>query len=1202
MASKRVIFIVHILSLTKNFYKCACTVGFLLLYACGLSQTPSFYHLTTSNGLYDNHVRSLAIDKQGILWIGTEEGLNMYNGHSVELYLKARHPELPSDNISFLFCDDKNRIWVGTNQGGAWVDNRRRVHRVNLPEGMQTFRVKAVIQTKRYGIIVITDKGHYYFDENGNRFLTLDHATKNFPFNRIRGIKSFGGDQGLFATDSSVSVYDYQLQKTVKEIRKTGIISISILKENKIALGMEEGSIDIIDINNGNVHKKYLLNSRPEPVASNPQPLDICQSSNGDIIIASGLDGMITIDPYGKITQFLHDPINPSSVVSNSVYRVVAGSNGEVVVGSSTSGVSMYNSELIQAGFKGFFTDAAGEYYNNYTGRMVEDADGSVWIGSYDRLIRWDPKTNTSNFYYHVTQNGAQVQKGDIRALCFDKKGSLWTSIYGKGIASFSKKSGFLPLELDSSVSPAFSASEIPDLVLDNAGLIWACTGKGIFTINPSTRKATSLDQHPVLKGLAGKNIYSTYHDSKNRIWFASIFDGVFCFDSTRQKITQYTTKDGLPSDICYLITEDKKGRYFITTSKGLAIIDSTGSIRPFTKKNGLRYERCESLLIDNENIAWFSNKNCLVRLNTDSNKIEIFDEKAGLLNDGFRVGSCLKTKAGNLVWGGYKGVSFFDPRELRMAILPLQVNINSVHAQDSAIDFVSNNEIRVPYSNNNINFGFSGIHLGIPGKTYYQYKLQGFDKEWQKAENIERVRYTTLPPGDYRFQLKASIDGIHWINAARELGLIIVPPLWMRWWFITALILLVAFFAYWIIDTRKKKLVKQKEQRKADRVVKYFASSLHEQQTVETILWDVARNCSNYLRFEHCQVYLLDESKNLLVQKASYHPQPAEKDMVKNAVEIPIGQGVVGQVALTGKPELVQDGIKERQATGLTSYDSEIAVPLIWGGKVIGVIHWQHSEKNHFIQKHIPVLVTIASLCANKIIRARAEEEKKKTETILTSTQQKMVEVEMQALRAQMNPHFIFNCLNSINRYILKSDEATASLYLTRFAKLMRLILDNSSSKNVLLSNELEALKLYIEMEALRFDKKFSYEINIDKSVSVDSIELPSLIIQPYVENAIWHGLLHKDGAGHLRITVKLQDRGMLECIIEDNGVGREKAKELKSKSATSRKSMGMQLTQNRLALLNRNAELNASISIIDMEDGQNQPTGTKVILRIPV
>jgi LytS/YehU family sensor histidine kinase len=280
----------------------------------------------------------------------------------------------------------------------------------------------------------------------------------------------------------------------------------------------------------------------------------------------------------------------------------------------------------------------------------------------------------------------------------------------------------------------------------------------------------------------------------------------------------------------------------------------------------------------------------------------------------------------------------------------------------------------------------------------------------------------------------------------------------------------------------------------------------------------------------------------------------------------------------------------------------SEIAVPMVWGGKVIGVIDCENHKKNFFTSRHLTILTTIASLCANKIVRAKAEEERQQAEALVADTQQKLAEVEMQALRAQMNPHFIFNCLNSINRYIVKSDQATASLYLTRFAKLIRLILDNSGSKNVLLSNELEALRLYIEMEALRFDNKFTYKFNIEKNVNPESIELPPLIIQPYVENAIWHGLLHKEGGGLLTISISLIEENILECIIEDNGVGRNRATALKSKSATSRKSLGMQLTENRIALLNRHAALNASIDIIDMENEQNEATGTKVILHIPV
>jgi len=224
-----------------------------------------------------------------------------------------------------------------------------------------------------------------------------------------------------------------------------------------------------------------------------------------------------------------------------------------------------------------------------------------------------------------------------------------------------------------------------------------------------------------------------------------------------------------------------------------------------------------------------------------------------------------------------------------------------------------------------------------------------------------------------------------------------------------------------------------------------------------------------------------------------------------------------------------------------------------------------------------------------------------RKTEKLKTEFNKKIAEVEMRALRAQMNPHFIFNCLNSINRYIVKSDTKTASLYLTKFAKLIRLILDNSENKNVTLSNEIESLKLYIEMESIRFENKFSFEVKVNDDVNADSVSIPPLIIQPYVENAIWHGLLNKETAGKLSVAVS-RHNSALECIVEDDGVGRAKAKELKSKSATTRKSLGMKITEDRLAILNEHAEKKSSVEIIDLKDNSGNDCGTRVVIKIPL
>jgi LytS/YehU family sensor histidine kinase len=159
----------------------------------------------------------------------------------------------------------------------------------------------------------------------------------------------------------------------------------------------------------------------------------------------------------------------------------------------------------------------------------------------------------------------------------------------------------------------------------------------------------------------------------------------------------------------------------------------------------------------------------------------------------------------------------------------------------------------------------------------------------------------------------------------------------------------------------------------------------------------------------------------------------------------------------MTGVGEVIVDTTMDpRYITDDVRRYSEITVPIVSEGKVLGVIDCEHSKKGFFTQRHLSILTTIASLCAAKMVKAKAEAERSETEQILMATKQQMADIEMQALRAQMNPHFIFNCLNSINRYIVKSDQATASLYLTRFAKLIRLILDNSNSKTVSLTNEL--------------------------------------------------------------------------------------------------------------------------------------------------
>jgi tetratricopeptide (TPR) repeat protein len=242
------------------------------------------------------------------------------------------------------------------------------------------------------------------------------------------------------------------------------------------------------------------------------------------------------------------------------------------------------------------------------------------------------------------------------------------------------------------------------------------------------------------------------------------------------------------------------------------------------------------------------------------------------------------------------------------------------------------------------------------------------------------------------------------------------------------------------------------------------------------------------------------------------------------------------------------------------------------------------------------------------KLQRDQAEQEWKmkhlESEKKQAELQRQAGELEMQALRAQMNPHFIFNCLSSINRFILKNESKTASNYLTRFSRLMRMVLINSQKQLIALEDELEMLRLYLEMERLRFKNSFDYGITLLNEIDSGNIFIPPLLLQPFCENAIWHGLMHLPSVqsgrqGRLDIELSMQEN-ILHCVITDNGIGREKAAEMKSKTAEKEKSMGLKITTERLALINRKKGIHTFYEIEDLKDEMGNVAGTKVTIKI--
>ncbi|MCB0546123.1 MAG: histidine kinase, partial [Phaeodactylibacter sp.] len=246
---------------------------------------------------------------------------------------------------------------------------------------------------------------------------------------------------------------------------------------------------------------------------------------------------------------------------------------------------------------------------------------------------------------------------------------------------------------------------------------------------------------------------------------------------------------------------------------------------------------------------------------------------------------------------------------------------------------------------------------------------------------------------------------------------------------------------------------------------------------------------------------------------------------------------------------------------------------------------------------------LALAALLGYRLYRYRVGQIRKE-EKLKAEFEKCLADVEMSALRAQMNPHFLFNSLNSIDSFIIKNETRKASEYLNNFARLIRLILQNSRTNYVSLKDELEAIELYLQMENLRFRDKFTYEIRVDENVDPSLVDIPPMLIQPYVENAIWHGLMHKEDKSLGKVVFSVcRENGYLKCVIEDNGIGREKAREIKARRPLrGQQSYGMRITRDRIDIINKLYNSNTSVQVIDLKDKQQNPLGTRVELCIPV
>ncbi len=320
--------------------------------------------------------------------------------------------------------------------------------------------------------------------------------------------------------------------------------------------------------------------------------------------------------------------------------------------------------------------------------------------------------------------------------------------------------------------------------------------------------------------------------------------------------------------------------------------------------------------------------------------------------------------------------------------------------------------------------------------------------------------------------------------------------------------------------------------------VLIYFSKSLMGKENEDDILWDVAKNCIGQLGFVDCVIYLVDDNKEYLIQKAAYGPKNPKDKTIYNPVKIPMGQGISGYVAQTAQAEIIHDASKDpRYIEDDEARLSEICVPITCEDIVYGVIDCEHPEIGFFTDHHLKMLSAFAAICGIKIRSVRTHEALMEEHDRLIKIKEEMVELKLKSLSSQLNPHFVFNSLNSIQYFITSEKKRLALEYLSMFSRLIRFYLNQLGQETVHLKDEIDMLHSYLKLQKLRYDGLFDYNISLhENSKKLEEATIPSLVVQTLFENIIENAMYNQQKGQHFNVLLKVADSSVTLKVLHQS------------------------------------------------------------------
>ncbi len=994
------------------------------------AQTIRFERMTAEDGLSQNAILAIAQDTQGFLWVGTEDGLNKYDGYQFTVF--KHDPDDPGslrDNfVSALYIDKTGDLWIGTRSGLDRFDRSSGTFQ-HYPEENDSASALAgawviSLYEDQSGTLWIgtEDGGLNGLDRAAGTFIDYAHdidEPASLIENAVRVIFEDSAGNLWIGTHDGLDLFDrasgdfvhYRESSSATESNLNDISSIAEDQEGKLWLGTEESGLARFDPDNGTFHR--FRHDPDDPYSlSNDRVRSVYRDHLGDLWIGTqnGLNHLSADRLRSSIRnlRFVHyknDPYDPTSLGSSAVWSIFEDASGVMWFGTYGGGLNKYNRSTDRFRLYQHNPTLANSLSDNMIWAILEDRDRKLWIGTLNGGLNvLDREADEITVFRHDEDDPASLLSDDVRALMQDEAGAIWIGTAG-GLERYDPITRrFIHFTHDADDPNSLSGNRVNVLIPSHRGGIWVGTRyDGLNYFDPAKDTFTRYRNDPSdPASISDDRIWSLYEDRFGTLWIGTL-GGVNVLEPGSDHFVHYRHDPDDPSsvssDSIFAFNEDSDGKLWVGTwGSGINRFDrESDTFERYTTNDGLPDDTIYGIEIDLGGDLWMSTNRGLSRLNPQTMEFENYSMRDGLQDNEFNVGAHHRSySTGELFFGGIQGVNAFYPTNIQQNphVPPIVITTFYKYNQPVRYDLQANESIELSYKDNFIAFDFTALDFNAPENNQYAYRLEGFE-DWVDAGTRRYVSYTNLEGGEYVFRVKGSnSDGV-WNEEGAAVYITVIPPLWQTIWvqLIAAVgIMTLAYTGYRLnvrrIERRSRELealvterTQEIEQRKNELDALYQADEeLMQHLDMDRVFQTLLDITVKILNADKGALLYWDEPLNSLVVRAArgFKTETLEKAHFKPGV------GAIGWVMESGDPVIVHDVAEAPQVMEWfkdhEGIHSLMHMPIKGEGKVYGVLNVGYLEPRGFGAEEQRLLQALAQRAALAIEQAQLQYQAQKT------------------------------------------------------------------------------------------------------------------------------------------------------------------------------------------------------------------------------